>query len=206
MAYPQTSAPASLSDTTLPTPLQRTASYPNQQTALPPPQSPQPTTPQKRKRLNRKPHILHQATLKKGLWIYFHLVLITPSTAAPPHPPSSNSPSDPSTTDLDPLTASSLLTPPLSAYLGLHGSAVPIDILKTKGADTWVRVPREDGSAFRASLSGWTGWCDGELVPGAQGAEGRVRVSWRVKGESEVLGGLDWGDGISDGGRSLFGS
>lgn len=103
--------------------------------------------------------------------------------------------------DIDVLTVSTLLQPPLKSFLGLTGSSIPIDILKTEGREVWIRIPRLDARAFRAALSGWTGVCETALVPGAS-SEGSVRVAWRVKGQEEWLGGLVGGGD----GRDLLGS
>ncbi|KAF2250502.1 hypothetical protein BU26DRAFT_264524 [Trematosphaeria pertusa] len=165
--------------------------------------------PKKRKRKEKAhPHILHHATFRAHAWVYFNLCLVTPSvtststsTSTPFNPPPDSATAD---IDIDALTVSTLLTPLLSAFLGLTGSAVPIDILKTQGRDVWIRVPRQDARAVRASLSGWVGWCDARLVPGGaeeDGGRGKVRVAWRVVGEEEGLGVLSVGGGD---GMSLF--
>lgn len=51
----------------------------------------------------------------------------------------------------------------------------------------WIRVPREDGSAVVAAVSGWVG------------GSGRESVGWRVRGKGEWLERLVGGDG-----RDLF--
>ncbi|KAF2118921.1 hypothetical protein BDV96DRAFT_367321 [Lophiotrema nucula] len=124
-------------------------------------------------------------------------------TSTPRPPTTTITSSDPA--DIDPITASALLVRPLNQYLGLTGSAIPVDILKTHAAEVWIRIPREDAKAFRASLSGWIGSCEREMIPGAkEGVEARVRVAWRVKGEAEYLGGLGMGGDAERGGRDLF--
>jgi ribonuclease P/MRP protein subunit POP8 len=178
------------------------------------------TSDSKKRKRKEKLHIVHQTTFKKPQWSYFHLELITHGTAAPPVlaplqfasiPPSASTasnplPTPPSSTvkpapadgDLDPLTVSSLIQPPLQTFLGLTGSAIAIDILKTQGREVWIRIAREDARAVRASLSAWVGSCDGDLVPGAEAgssSSGRLKVAWRVRGESEMLGSLIGGDG-----------
>jgi ribonuclease P/MRP protein subunit POP8 len=87
-----------------------------------------------------------------------------------------------------------------------------MDILSIRGRDIWLRIPRRDARAFRASLAGWVGSCEGDDIPGLQqlqqqegggGGGGRVGVAWRVVREGGVLGGLTTdGDG---GGEELFG-
>lgn len=139
----------------------------------------------------KKPHILYQATFRKPIYSYFHLVLITPGlTSTTPN----TSPQH--TSDIDPLLASQLLSKPLQAYLGITGAAIPIDILKTSGRGVWIRVARQDARGLRAALSGWIGACAGENVPGVREG-GKMRVSWRVVGEAGTLGGVDaWNDGV----------
>ena len=60
------------------------------------------------------------------------------------------------------------------------------------GRDAWIRVPRQDARGFRAALSGWVGSAERENVPGGDEGEGggRVRVAWRVKGESGTVLGI----------------
>ncbi|KAH7073699.1 hypothetical protein BKA63DRAFT_604030 [Paraphoma chrysanthemicola] len=165
--------------------------------------NPSQTPSKKRKRKDEKPHILHQSTFRRPEWTYLHLTLITPSLTTTSKPTTATD-TAPSPTALDPLTVSPLLTQPLSQYLGTTGAAVPIDILKTGGRDVWIRVPRQDARALRASLSSWVGSCDVESVPGVEFSEEgrRVRVAWRVVGESGTVGGCVLG-GKGDG-RGLF--
>lgn len=79
-----------------------------------------------------------------------------------------------SSTVLDELTVRSHLTSALTQFLGLHGSAIAVDILKVEGAECWIRVPREDLSAVGAAVGGWVG-------------EG---VGWRVEGKGNWLSSL----------------
>ncbi|KAF2710832.1 hypothetical protein K504DRAFT_500775 [Pleomassaria siparia CBS 279.74] len=173
---------------------------------IPSTSEPAPTQGKKRKR-KEKPHVMHQCTYRKTTWTYFHLRLVTPGTATAagaslpveddvvmadggPAPYMSGP-------AIDPLTVVTLLTPPLTAYLGLMGSSIPIDILHTLGMDVWIRVPRQDGRAVRAGLMGWVGTCGGDLLPGVgndddyhggnEVGNGRVKVkvAWRVMGWEE---------------------
>lgn len=70
---------------------------------------------------------------------------------------------------MDAVTAHLQLTAALSQFLGLHGAAIPIDVLKLEGADLWIRVPFEDHSNVIAAVGGW--------ISGKGEA-------WRVKGTS----------------------
>ena len=84
----------------------------------------------------------------------------------------------------------------MRSYLGTTGAAIPIDLLKVEhGCGVYVRFPRQDARPLRAGVSSWVGSCEGEDVPGCEGM-GRVKVAWRVKGESAVLGGIVGGDGM----------
>ncbi|KAF2016500.1 hypothetical protein BU24DRAFT_202988 [Aaosphaeria arxii CBS 175.79] len=160
--------------------------------------SPSVAATKKRKRAE-KPHILHSCTFKKPQWTYFHLSLTTPGTIAvtKASPPSSSSkPHSADPQNIDALTVLTLLRPPLQTYLGLMGSSISIDVLKTEGREVWVRVPRLDARGFRAAVSAWVGSCEGALIPGTGDSEGgRVGVSWRVVGEGQFVGSLAGGDG-----------
>jgi ribonuclease P/MRP protein subunit POP8 len=100
------------------------------------------TTSKKKKRKKRtpKPHILSQLTLSDAPWIYIRLQHLTSSTQP---------------SDLDAVTAHLHLTTALSQFLGLHGAAIPFDILKLDGQDVWIRLPHEDSSAVFAAVGGW---------------------------------------------------
>lgn len=149
----------------------------------------------KRKRKQKESHVLFQTTFRKPAWSYFHLTLVTPGTAS--QIPSASE-TQPDSRDIDNLTVSTLLLQPLTAYLGITGSAVPVDILHTQGRSAYVRIPRQDARGFRAGLSGWIGGCDAGSVPGVKEG-GRVNVAWRVVAEGGSLG-LLRGDG-----EELFG-
>lgn len=63
----------------------------------------------------------------------------------------------------------------LSAHLGDHGAAIPIDILVIHDdSDVYVRVPQQDGAAVVAAI----------------GAGERATVALRVKARSDWLSGL----------------
>lgn len=82
----------------------------------------------------------------------------------------------------------------LSQFLGITGSAISIDVLKSNCVgELWIRVPREDCSAVVAAVGGWTG---------VAGGSGGGEVGWRVLGRGGWLGvvcggervGSVWGD------------
>jgi len=80
--------------------------------------------------------------------------------------------------DLDEVTLISYMTNALSQYLGLTGTAIPIDILKIEGSEGWIRLPREDENAVVAALSQWMG---------------KGGAALRVLGRGSWLGGLSSG-------------
>jgi len=94
--------------------------------------------------------------IRKPPWGYAHLQLIMS-----PH----------STDAIDILTFRTHLTSALSRFLGLTGSAIPIDILKVEANEIWIRVPREDLSSVVAAVGGWVG----------VGIDGVMEMGWRVK-------------------------
>ncbi|KAG6993803.1 hypothetical protein G7Y79_00050g085400 [Physcia stellaris] len=114
---------------------------------------------------------------------YIHLTLLSSSAPNPSYPPPS---------PLDELTAHKYLTSALQQFLGLTGTAIPIDILKVDERDVWIRVPREDGSAVVAAVGNWVGKGEAE-----SGGRGEGAVSWRVRGRGEWLGALVARSGIA---------
>lgn len=80
--------------------------------------------------------------------------------------------------ELDEITVLSHLTGALSQYLGLAGTAIPIDTLKVQALEAWIRLPIEDERVVVAALSQWVG-------------KGGVTV--RVLGRGSWLGGLQRG-------------
>ena len=111
-------------------------------------------------------------TISNLPFTYFHLRLRQSNPLIPKEP-------------VDIITARTHLTSALQQYLGLTGTAIPIDFLKVEGRDVWIRLPREDGSAVQGALSQWMAR-DGN-------------VSWQVKGKGESISALKAGDG-----RELF--
>ena len=112
------------------------------------------STKKKRKKRTPKPHVLSQSTIRNAPWAYVHLQHLHSSSTAP---------------DLDAVTAHLHLTAALSQFLGLHGAAIPFDVLKLEDQDVWIRLPSDDRSALVAAVGGWV----------SGGGEG-----WRVKGWS----------------------
>ncbi|KAG9518025.1 hypothetical protein KCU93_g8510, partial [Aureobasidium melanogenum] len=122
----------------------------------------------KRKRSEKASSNVTQFTIRNPPWSYLQLSLIT------------NSPNY----QLDALTAHLHLRAALSQFLGLHGTAIPIDILKLHNNDVHIRVPREDASALVVAVGGWVG---------------KAGEGWRVKNSSS------WGVGLhSSAGVDLF--
>lgn len=110
-------------------------------------------------------------TIRNPPFTYIHLTLLTSSTSLPTF----NSP------PIDILTARTHLTSAIGQFLGITGTAIPIDLLKVEDRDVWIRVPREDAAGVVGALSQWVGKDGG--------------VSWRVKGKGEWLGVAAAGDG-----------
>lgn len=110
-------------------------------------------------------------TIRNPPFTYLHLTLLTSTSSLPTldSPP------------VDILTARAHLTSAVSQFLGITGTAIPIDFLKVEGRDVWIRVPREDAAAVVGALSHWVGEDGG--------------VSWGVKGKGEWLGVVAAGDG-----------
>lgn len=130
-----------------------------------------------------KPTTPKTLTLRNPPWAYIHLQALQ------------HNPSQP-TTPLDPVTVHLHLTQALHTFLGLHGAAIPIDILKlgsdgepdsTGQGELWIRVPSQDRAAVLAAVGGWVG----------KGGE-----AWRVLGWSSW--GVGVGVGVRGGGRGLF--
>lgn len=45
----------------------------------------------------------------------------------------------------------------LQQFLGLTGLAIPLDTLKTLNSESWLRLPREDVSKFKAAITAYRG-------------------------------------------------
>lgn len=121
-------------------------------------------------------------TLRNPPWSYIHLAHLP----SPNNNNNDNNNADP-TTNLDALTAHIQITSALNQFFGLHGAAVPVDVLNLRGREVWIRVPAGDRSALVAAVGGWVG----------KGGEG-----WRVVGWSSWSAGAESG---REDGRDLFG-
>ncbi|OOQ89828.1 hypothetical protein PEBR_06730 [Penicillium brasilianum] len=155
-----------------------------QQTASVTTEDPSSTAP-KRKAPDSTPSTIN-FTSRNPPWTYLKLQLIP-------------QPDNPSLQPLDALTARTYLSSALSQFLGLTGTAIPIDILKieNKGSNAhgvtkydcvWVRVPRDDGAAVVAAISSWIG-----------GTGGGSGAAWRICAKGNYLGAL-----VSGSGSDLF--
>ncbi|KAL6881558.1 hypothetical protein J3F83DRAFT_722723 [Trichoderma novae-zelandiae] len=100
-------------------------------------------------------HELLTCTIKTPPFSYVHLELLT-------NPPDA-------AVELDNLQVKSYCTAALRQFLGLTGTAIPIDVLKAEASECWIRVPRDDLGAFAAALTAWKGTSDG-------GVESLLRV------------------------------
>ena len=118
--------------------------------------------------------MVQSMTIRNIPWSYLHLDLISTATLL----------STPTAQPIDLLTARKHLTSALQQFLGMTGTAIPIDFLKIQGRGVWIRVPKDDGAIFVSALAGWVG-LDG--------------IAWRIRGKSEWLGAIAAGDG-----RELF--
>ena len=110
-------------------------------------------------------------TIRNPPFTYLHLTLLTSTISVP----ISNSP------PIDILTARAHLTSALNQFLGITGTAIPVDFLKVEGRDVWIRISREDAAAVVGALSQWVGKDGG--------------TSWRVNGKGEWLGVVAAADG-----------
>ncbi|QYT05868.1 hypothetical protein H0G86_012746 [Trichoderma simmonsii] len=99
-------------------------------------------------RLHKSQELL-TCIIKTPPFSYVHLELLT-------NPPDA-------AVELDNLQVKSYCTAALRQFLGLTGTAIPLDVLKVEGSECWVRVPREDLGSFAAALTAWKGTSDGGI-------------------------------------------
>jgi ribonuclease P/MRP protein subunit POP8 len=108
-------------------------------------------------------HEITARTIQTQPFSYLHLTLIAdPSPKGP----------------IDIITFRTHLTSALTQFLGLTGSAIPIDILKVDGRDIWIRMAKDDLNALISAVGGWVGGGD------------EFGVGWRVKGSGNWLGAI----------------
>lgn len=125
---------------------------------------------------------LASRTIRSPSHAYIHLELQSSSSS------SSSSSLSHQHEDADPLDAlqlKSYLTAALKQFLGLHGAAIPFDILKVDRGQGWIRLPRDDLAAFAAAITAWTG----------TSLSGNQHVILRLRGCSDWLGTLVGRDG-----------
>ncbi|KAF2219272.1 hypothetical protein BDZ85DRAFT_285447 [Elsinoe ampelina] len=134
----------------------------------------------KRKSKPDKNPVISQFTIRNPDWSYIHLKLITPASLQAAVEGSNKT----TRLSLDEVTAYLHLQSALQRYLGIHGTAIPLDILKVEGPEVWVRAPRDDASAVVAAAGGWVG----------NGGEGWRVVAWGC-----------WGPNDGNDGKDLFG-
>lgn len=90
-----------------------------------------------------KSHGIYTTTLKSPQFAYAHLEIISATSDT--------------ILSLDELTVRQYLTSALKQFLGITGTAMPIDILKVSGREAWVRLPRQDLGTFAAAMTAWVG-------------------------------------------------
>ena len=91
---------------------------------------------------------------------------------------------------LDALTARTHLTSALARFLGLAGTAIPVDLLRLDGREAWVRVPTADARAVVAAVGGWVGREGGNGEEGNDNDDAAAQIGWRVRARSTWLRGL----------------
>jgi ribonuclease P/MRP protein subunit POP8 len=90
----------------------------------------------------QKSHELFTCTIKSPPFAYAHLELVTDTGGS---------------AKLDNLQVRSYCTAALRQFLGEHGVAVAIDILKVAGNECWLRLPRQDLGVFSAAITAFPG-------------------------------------------------
>lgn len=90
---------------------------------------------------------LTTCTVKAPSYTYAHLELLSSASGEQAGP----------SVELDALQVRSYCTAALKQFLGLTGTAIPLDILKVQGRSCWLRLPRDDLGAFSAAITAWQG-------------------------------------------------
>ncbi|TGJ79618.1 hypothetical protein E0Z10_g9152 [Xylaria hypoxylon] len=112
-----------------------------------------------------KSHELAKCTIKAPSYSYAHLELLNTEASK--------------TGDLDALQVKSYCTAALKQFLGITGTAIPLDILKVERQSCWLRLPRDDLGAFAAAITAWQGTTQDD-----------VHSTLRIIGCSDWLGAL----------------
>lgn len=125
----------------------------------------------------RGPETTTTFPIRNLTYTYLHLCLTYPEPAPSLTTAAAATANTAPSERVDMLTAHVALQSALSRFLGLHGAAIPTDILHlVPGTGRfWIRVPREDGDRVVAATAGWVG------------REGQVL---RVEGRGDWLGGV----------------
>lgn len=118
-----------------------------------------------------KGHEITVRTIRQPQFAYAYLELICDTENKPP---------------VEIITFRSHLTAAFTQFLGLTGSAMPVDILKVEGRECWIRVPLEDLSTVIAAVTGWLGNVGQE-----------ERIAWKVKDSGNWLSSIVGSKGLS---------
>ena len=129
-------------------------------------------------------HQLYATTLIPE-FAYVHVEIITDPPPAPS--PSAEDGADKPAEQQDWLQVLFLCRAALQRFLGATGTAIPLDVLKVKGAHSWLRLPRPDLAAFAAALAAYPGSAE----------DGALRVL-RMHEASDWLGAMVGSDGQTD--------
>ncbi|GAM83663.1 hypothetical protein ANO11243_016510 [Dothideomycetidae sp. 11243] len=119
--------------------------------------------------------VISQSTLRKPEWAYVYLRFVSPAALVTSTDEKHESDS------IDDITVYMHIQSALKGFLGMHGTAMSVDLLKVDGRSLWVRVPREDVNAFVAAVGGWVG----------SGGEAMRVMNWGCWGPSESANGMD---------------
>lgn len=94
------------------------------------------------KEKSQKCHELFTSTIRKPPYAYAHLEVVT---------------EPPETEAVDEIQIRMYFTKALGQFLGVTGTAIPIDILKVQSKECWIRMPRQDLGPFTSAITAWTG-------------------------------------------------
>lgn len=169
-------------NTISPTSLAHDEHNPHDQAQDQPDNEPSTSQPKSKRRKTSKPSVLASFTIRNPTWSYIHLTHLSSSSQIPLSETNNSHDQFISTSpSIDAITARLQLQASLQQFLGLHGTAIPIDVLKIEGRQVWIRVPREDVSAVVTAVGGWVG----------KGGEGWRVHSWGCWGARDAGDGSD---------------